>query len=57
MSNAGQVTAILSVFRRPQNLRRQVQAVRFQSNSPAVVWAWVNAPTPEILSALEGSRT
>lgn len=36
------ITAILNVYRRPQNLTEQVKAIRNQTIKPKEIWAWVN---------------
>ena len=36
------VTVVLTLYRRPQNLARQVEAIRAQSFPPKNVWLWVN---------------
>jgi hypothetical protein len=52
MPSASSIAVILTVYCRPQNLPRQVEAVCRQSVGPAAVWAWANEPTPEVSSAL-----
>lgn len=37
------ITAILNCYRRPQNLKEQIEAVRSQSVPPDAVWLWVNS--------------
>jgi hypothetical protein len=36
------ITAILTLYRRPQNLARQVEALRNQTVPPKEIWVWVN---------------
>ena len=35
-------TVILNLYRRPQNLARQIEALRAQSFPPKEIWVWVN---------------
>lgn len=39
---AEDITAILTLYRRPQNLARQVEALRSQTVPPKEIWVWVN---------------
>ena len=39
---ASDITAILTLYRRPQNLARQVEALRNQTVPPKEIWVWVN---------------
>ena len=36
------VTVILTLYRRPHNLARQVEAIRAQSFPPKHIWLWIN---------------
>lgn len=36
------ITAILTLYRRPQNLAKQVEALRHQTIPPKEIWVWVN---------------
>jgi len=36
------ITVILNLYRRPQNLARQVEAIRNQTVKPTAIWVWVN---------------
>ena len=37
------VTVLLNSYRRPYNLKRQVEAVKSQTVQPSQIWLWVNA--------------
>ena len=37
------ITVILNAYRRPYNLKMQIEAVRNQSSPPKQIWLWVNA--------------
>jgi hypothetical protein len=37
------ITVILNAYRRPYNLKMQIEAIRGQSNPPKNLWLWVNA--------------
>jgi hypothetical protein len=37
------ITVILNAYRRPYNLKMQIEAIRAQSTKPAQIWLWVNA--------------
>lgn len=36
------ITAILTLYRRPQNLAKQVEAIRNQTIPPKEIWVWIN---------------
>lgn len=36
------ITVILNLYRRPQNLREQVEVIRNQSVKPKEIWLWIN---------------
>jgi len=38
----GEVTAILTCYRRPEYLREQIQALKLQTDPPKEIWVWVN---------------
>jgi hypothetical protein len=38
----GGITVILNAYRRPQNLKKQLEAIRKQSIVPDEVWLWIN---------------
>ena len=38
----GDITVILNCYRRPYNLKMQVDAIRAQTVSPVQIWLWVN---------------
>ena len=38
----GDITVILNCYRRPYNLKMQIEAIREQTVKPAQVWLWVN---------------
>ena len=35
-------TVILTLYRRPQNLARQIEALRSQTFPPKEIWIWIN---------------
>ena len=37
------ITVILNLYRRPQNLKMQLEAIRSQTIKPKQIWLWVNA--------------
>ena len=37
------ITVILNAYRRPHNLKMQIDAIRSQTTKPAQIWLWVNA--------------
>ena len=37
------ITVILNAYRRPYNLKMQIDAIRAQTTKPAQIWLWVNA--------------
>lgn len=37
------ITVILNAYRRPYNLKMQIEAIRAQTNPPKNLWLWVNA--------------
>jgi hypothetical protein len=37
------ITVILNAYRRPYNLRMQIEAIRNQTKPPKQIWLWVNA--------------
>ena len=37
------ITVILNAYRRPYNLKMQIDAIRNQTTKPAQIWLWVNA--------------
>jgi hypothetical protein len=37
------ITVILNCYRRPYNLKMQIEAIRAQTNKPKQIWLWVNA--------------
>jgi hypothetical protein len=41
-SKEGDITVILNCYRRPYNLKMQVDAIRSQSVKPVQIWLWVN---------------
>ena len=41
-SEQGDITVILNCYRRPYNLKMQVDAIRAQSVKPVQIWLWVN---------------
>ena len=41
-SREGDITVILNCYRRPYNLKMQVEALRSQTIKPAQIWLWVN---------------
>lgn len=41
-SKDGDITVILNCYRRPYNLKMQVEAIRTQSVKPAQIWLWIN---------------
>ena len=53
MGISGGITAVLNGYRRPQNLDLQMAALREQSEKPADVLVWHNAPG---LSGMESNR-
>lgn len=50
------ITAIITAYRRPQNIGPLVAAIRAQSAPPAKIWAWANEPLPEISAALAAAK-
>ena len=47
------LTAVVTVYRRPELLREQVEAVRGQTRPPREIWAWVNEPDSATLTLVE----
>jgi len=43
-----EITAILTTYRRPHTLRRQVEAIRAQTCPVKEVWLWANEPNRSI---------
>jgi hypothetical protein len=41
-SKDGDITVILNCYRRPYNLKMQVDAIRAQSVKPVQIWLWIN---------------
>ena len=41
-SRQGDITVILNCYRRPYNLKMQVDALRSQTVKPAQIWLWIN---------------
>ena len=41
-AQSGDITVILNCYRRPYNLKMQVDAIRAQSIKPVQIWLWVN---------------
>jgi len=41
--NIADITVILNAYRRPYNLKMQVEAIRNQTTQPKQIWLWVNA--------------
>ena len=41
-SKDGDITVILNCYRRPYNLKMQVDAIRSQSVKPVQIWLWIN---------------
>lgn len=41
-SKEGDITVILNCYRRPYNLKMQVDAIRAQSIKPTQIWLWIN---------------
>jgi len=41
-STTGDITVILNCYRRPYNLKMQVDAIRNQSVQPKQIWLWIN---------------
>ena len=37
------ITVVLNAYRRPYNLKMQIEAIRAQTTKPAQIWLWVNA--------------
>ena len=37
------ITVILNAYRRPYNLKMQIEAIRAQTHPPKNIWLWVNA--------------
>ena len=37
------ITVILNAYRRPYNLKMQIEAIRAQTTKPTQIWLWVNA--------------
>lgn len=46
------ITAVLTIYRRPYTLIEQVRAIRNQSVRPAAVWAFAQEPSEETLARL-----
>jgi hypothetical protein len=47
------LTAIVTVYRRPELLREQVESLRGQTRPPSEIWAWVNEPDPATQAIVE----
>lgn len=43
MDHSSKITVILNVYRRPEYLREQIEAIRNQSEGDIELWVWVNA--------------
>jgi len=43
LPEASNITVILNAYRRPYNLKMQVEAIRNQTVKPKQIWLWVNA--------------
>ena len=41
-SDISDITVILNAYRRPYNLKMQIEAIRNQTNAPKEIWLWVN---------------
>ena len=41
-SKDGDITVILNCYRRPYNLKMQVDSIRAQSVKPVQIWLWIN---------------
>jgi hypothetical protein len=41
-SESSDITVILNAYRRPYNLKMQVDAIKAQTNPPKQIWLWVN---------------
>ena len=41
-SKGGDITVILNCYRRPYNLKMQIDAIRAQSVQPKQIWLWIN---------------
>ena len=52
--HAGDITVIITAFRRPHTLARQFQAIRAQTVPPQAVWIWANDPNPAVSEAIAG---
>src|SRR5207245_4619190 len=48
----GDITAIMTAFRRPHTLARQWEAIRSQTVQPRAVWIWANDPDPAVGEAV-----
>ena len=42
----GDITVILNLYKRPQNLQKQIDAFRNQTIKPKEIWVWQNAALP-----------
>jgi len=51
-TGCGDITAILTAYRRPQYLAEQVAAIRAQTVLPKSIWVWANIPDDRMSSAL-----
>jgi GT2 family glycosyltransferase len=50
------ITAIITAYRRPQNIQPLVSAIRGQTVSPAAIWAWANEPGEEMHNLLAKAK-
>jgi GT2 family glycosyltransferase/tetratricopeptide (TPR) repeat protein/SAM-dependent methyltransferase len=50
------ITAIVTAFRRPQNIHPLVEAIRRQTVQPSAVWAWANDPSDRMEAHLAEAK-
>ena len=50
------ITAIITAYRRPQNIRPLVEAIRQQTVPSAAVWAWANEPNEKMKAVLAEAK-
>ncbi len=53
---ADNITVILTAYRRPASLARQVEAIRRQTAPVREVWAWANEPDQTMMNELERAQ-
>lgn len=50
------ITAILTVYRRPNTIQPLVDAIRSQTVPASQIWVWANEPTAAVLDAIAQAK-